>query len=94
MRLEDDIAEVVGTLAGRLGHIPGVLVETKGLTASVHYRRVRPADRDEVEQVVRRTVPDDHPHLVVSPGKMVWEVRPRVGWNKGRRCGGSANASA
>lgn len=78
-----DTASVVGTLSGRLAHIPGVLVEGKGLTASVHYRRVRLWDRAEVEQVVRRTVPGDHPNLVVTPGKMVWEVRPRVGWNKG-----------
>ena len=80
---KDDIEDAVGALAARLGHIAGVLVEPKGLTASVHYRRVRPADRVEVERVVRATIPDDHPNLVVTAGKMVWEVRPKVGWNKG-----------
>ena len=44
--LKDDIAEAVGTMAARLGHIAGVLVEPKGLTASIHYRRVDPADWD------------------------------------------------
>jgi trehalose-phosphatase len=82
-RLRCETAEVVEMLAGRLAHFPGVLVEAKGPTASVHYRRVHPRDRDEVERAVRRAVPDDHPHLAVVRGKMVWEVRPRVGWNKG-----------
>ena len=81
--LEDDLAGAVGTMAARLGHIAGVLVEPKGLTASIHYRRVDPADRYEVEQVVRKVVSDGHSNLVVTPGKMVWEVRPKVGWNKG-----------
>jgi trehalose-phosphatase len=81
--LKDDIKAVVDALSTGLGHIPGVLIEPKGLTASVHYRHVRPADRDQVERVVRETIPDDHPNFVVAAGKMVWEVRPRVGWNKG-----------
>ena len=70
-------------MTARLDHIAGVLVEPKGLTASIHYRRVDPADRDEVERVVRSVISDDHSNLVVTPGKMVWEVRPKVGWNKG-----------
>jgi trehalose-phosphatase len=78
-----DIARAVDVLAARLGHIDGVMVEPKGLTASIHYRTARPADRDEVERVVRTTILREHPDLVVTPGKMVWEVRPRVGWNKG-----------
>lgn len=78
-----DIARAVDVLAARLGHIDGVLVEPKGLTASIHYRLVEPADRDEVEQVVRATILREHTDLVVTAGKMVWEVRPRVGWNKG-----------
>lgn len=83
VRLQVDIAQAVDALAARLGSIDGVLVESKGLTASVHYRRVHPADQGEVERVVRGAIPDDHPDLVVAAGKMVWEVRPRVGWNKG-----------
>ena len=78
-----DIEILVCVLAVRLRHIAGVHVETKGLTASVHYRRVHPADWGEVERVVRATIPDDHPNFLVTAGQMVWEVRPRVDWNKG-----------
>jgi trehalose-phosphatase len=80
---KDDIELLVCHLAVRLRHIAGVHVEAKGLTASVHYRCVRPADWGAVERVVRNMIPDDHPNIVVTPGQMVWEVRPRVGWNKG-----------
>jgi trehalose-phosphatase len=85
--LKTDVGGAVGVLAPLLGRVEGALVEPKGLTASVHYRRVDAADRDEVERVVRRVVPEDHPTLVVVAGKMVWEVRPRVVWNKGKAVG-------
>jgi trehalose 6-phosphate phosphatase len=81
--LMDVVAEVAEALAGRLAGIPGVLLEFKGLTASVHDRLVSPADRDSVERLVRAAVPPDHPHLVAGRGKLVWELRPRVRWNKG-----------
>jgi trehalose-phosphatase len=87
LALKADVGGAVGVLVPLLGHIDGALVEPKGQTASVHYRRVRAEDRDEVERVVRRAVPEDHPDLVVVAGKMVWEVRPRVVWNKGTAIG-------
>jgi trehalose-phosphatase len=83
LALAEDIAAAVATLEARLRDVPGVLVEAKGLTASAHYRLVDPVDRVEVERVVRETVGEDHPTLRVAGGKMVWEVRPRVPWNKG-----------
>jgi trehalose 6-phosphate phosphatase len=85
--LKADVAGTVGVLTSLLGQIDGVLVEPKGLTASIHYRRVRAEDRAEVERIVRRVVPEDHPNLVLVEGKMVWEVRPRVVWNKGKAVG-------
>lgn len=83
LALGEEISGAVATLSARLGQILGVLVEAKGLTASVHYRLVSPTDRTEVERVVRETVAENHPTLRVVGGKMVWEVRPRVPWNKG-----------
>ncbi|QEH33428.1 Trehalose-phosphate synthase [Aquisphaera giovannonii] len=80
----DGVESVVCTLAVLLKDIAGILVEDKGLSASVHYRLVRPEHRMQVERVVREAVPEDHPQFVVMPGKMVWEVRPRVLWNKGK----------
>lgn len=74
------------TLAAQLRHavgeIPGAEVEDKGLSLTVHYRRIDPADlpafRAALEQVA---LPDC---IQERPGKMVVEFRPRVEWNKGR----------
>lgn len=82
-RLADDTARAVDALSGRLAHLSGAFAENKGPTASVHYRLVPGPLHQEVELAVREVVPDDHPTLVVQPGKMIWEVRPRVDWNKG-----------
>ncbi len=81
--LKHEIEVTVEALSKRLGHIPGILVEPKGLTASTHYRLVQAAHWDEVEQTMRSIIAQDHPDLVVTAGKMVWEVRPRVPWHKG-----------
>jgi trehalose-phosphatase len=83
VRLKDDIRQLVAALTSRLRSIAGILVESKGLTASIHFRRVDSVDHEEVERIVRETLPEDHPYFAVVPGKMVWEIRPKVGWNKG-----------
>ncbi len=82
-RLKDGLEAVVDELINELAGVAGVLVEPKGLSASVHYRRVCPEDQSRVEHAVRHAIPSNHPHFAVVPGKMVWEVRPRVEWNKG-----------
>jgi trehalose-phosphatase len=62
----------------------GVLVEDKGLTLSLHYRRVE--DAAEEGTIVRRAhaLCDDVPGLRLTEGKKVVEVRPDVEWDKGR----------
>lgn len=82
-RIRQETASAVVELGERLAHVPGVEVESKGLTASVHDRRVPFRHRGEIERIVRRAVPEEHPHLYVSRGEMVWEIRPRIDWNKG-----------
>ncbi len=72
------------TVQQRLANEPGVLVENKGPTASVHYRNA-PADRwDHIAEVVRDTASSQADLFVVLPGRRVWEIRPRVYWHKGR----------
>lgn len=66
-----------------LGGIAGAEIEDKGITLSVHYRRVAAA---EVERVRERTfrVCEGRAGLRVTEGKRVIEVRPDVDWDKGR----------
>lgn len=66
-----------------LCQIPGVQVENKGLTLSIHYRRV-PADlRRRVVDRVRHSVRGDDRYRLTE-GKKVLEVRPSVDWHKGK----------
>jgi len=76
----NDIAVV---MSDKLAGIPGVLVEHKGLTLSVHYRMVDESAHEEVRRQVHSVLAgSDHP-FVLTTGKRVFEIRPRTYWNKG-----------
>lgn len=77
-----ELTDVRERLSERLAGIPGAWIEDKGLTLSVHYREAPSESWDAVERTVRDVVVADA--LEVRPGKRVWEVRPRVDWDKGR----------
>jgi trehalose-phosphatase len=74
-------------LAKNLQHIPGAFVEDKGLTLSVHYRRVAAADCQEVGRLVHATLARSKLPFRLSTGDKVHEVRPPVDWNKGSAVG-------
>lgn len=61
--------------------IPGALVETKRLTASVHYRQVASEHIPAIRDLVCRCV--DPFRFEVRNGNCVLEIRPRLAWNKG-----------
>jgi trehalose-phosphatase len=67
----------------RLRHIPGVEVENKVLTASVHFRRAERASLDEIRKIVHAELAFSERIFRVTRGLQVIEVRPRVDWNKG-----------
>ncbi len=74
-------------LAKKVQHLPGAFVEDKGLTLSVHYRRVAAADRLEVWRLVHATLASRKHPFQLTTGDMVYEIRPRVDWNKGTAVG-------
>jgi trehalose 6-phosphate phosphatase len=63
--------------------IPGVELEPKGLSTTIHFRRADPTARDQIATIVHSLIPADHLDLMVTEGKMNYEVRPRLNWNKG-----------
>jgi trehalose 6-phosphate phosphatase len=71
------------SLARALGHINGAEIEHKGLTTSVHYRRVAPSEREEVRKLVAHAV-TAHEDFHLKNGNMVFEIWPRVDWDKGK----------
>jgi trehalose 6-phosphate phosphatase len=78
------LSELVLDLQIRLEHIPGVQVENKVLSASVHYRRAPAAKLREIHQAINAVVSGSGGMFQMSPGLQVYEIRPRVSWHKGK----------
>lgn len=85
-QLTETIDQVYQSLQKGLNGVPGIFIEHKGLSLTVHYR-LTPED---LVAEVKNTVEDTtHPFLesgalLISPGKMALEVRPRISWDKGK----------
>jgi len=81
--LRPDLESLRDALRARLDPIPGAWVEDKKQTLAVHYRQT-PSDRvREVEATLDEAL-GRFPRLRKHHGKKVFEVRPRVDWDKGR----------
>jgi trehalose 6-phosphate phosphatase len=79
----DKLRELVVELGSRLDSIAGVLVEDKGLTASVHYRQVASEQWEDVRHQVHTVLAGASHPFVLTPGHRVFNIRPRVYWHKG-----------
>jgi trehalose 6-phosphate phosphatase len=98
----EQVRPAVRTALAELGADPAVVaagayVEDKGLSVGVHLRRVGDPGRwaGPVEAAARDTAARHG--LRVEPGKLVWELRPAVGFDKGdavRRVVAEAGAQA
>jgi trehalose 6-phosphate phosphatase len=63
---------------------PGLLVEDKDLSASIHYRGVEESRHGSLLQEIRALAASWEGRLRVTWGKCVMELRPPVDWDKGR----------
>lgn len=83
-RARPHIVACIAALEPLLAAVPGSILEDKGLTISIHFRQV--TDLAAVERI--RSQLEGHcaadPALHLFEGKMVFEVRPAVDWDKGR----------
>lgn len=79
------LVRIVKELRKRLKGVSGVLVEDKTLSLSLHLRRVPPGGRARVRRLFARIVEPylKRAEIQVTRGKLVLEVRPEVGWDKG-----------
>ena len=73
-------------LAGALGNVPGVIVEHKGLTLTVHFRQTPEPLASDVDAAVGEVAMPfvEAGQLRLTRGKMVVEVRPDIPWDKGK----------
>ncbi len=70
-------------LRAELAGIDGALIERKRFTVAAHYRLVAAAERKKLASQVK-AIARRHPDLLLTAGKMVHELRPRLDWDKGR----------
>jgi trehalose 6-phosphate phosphatase len=79
--------KILGELSRRLGerlrHIPGLEIENKVLTTSVHFRNVERSSLDEIRKTIDAEVGSSNAIFRVTRGLQVLEIRPRVDWDKG-----------
>lgn len=79
----DAVTAAYDTIQSRVGHIDGILIEQKQFSLSVHYRLVENHKVPCIEAAVDDVIAND-PMLRKHHGKKVFEVRPRIDWDKGK----------
>jgi len=82
----DVIKKICAELNPLLKGIEGVIIENKGLTASVHYRMAPPTRIHEVKSIARTAFRPyiESGDIRITHGKMVLEIRPNIPWDKGK----------
>ena len=78
-----EIDQVEQKLRVRLAGIEGHAVERKRFSIAVHFRRVADRDLDTLAAIVGGVLAE-HPRLQRGHGKKVFELLPRIDWNKGQ----------
>jgi trehalose-phosphatase len=78
----EDLEAAVAALHDSLADVAGIIIEDKGSSLSVHYRKVAPSEFEAVEAAVAAAASLSN-QIQIRHGKMVWELRPDLGWNKG-----------
>ena len=81
---EDLIERVQARVREDVGGIDGALIEPKKASVAVHYRLVAEDRRPEVHRAVEALLAEHSHELKVTPGKMVYELQPKLDWDKGR----------
>ena len=73
-------------IRSKMHGIKGILIEDKGYTLALHYRLTKRTERDKIKKYFNRVAA---PFLVngrikIRKGKMLYEVRPNIKWDKGK----------
>jgi len=79
LRIKSDLEE-------RLSKFKGVLVEDKGLSLSLHFRRIHKGLISKIKTIFHEVtiVYNVKGQIKLSSGKKVLEIRPNVDWDKGK----------
>jgi trehalose 6-phosphate phosphatase len=80
----DVLDEVKERLRQEARSIEGALIEPKKTSVAAHYRLVSQEERPKVKEIVDAVLAEHPDELKVTPGKMVYEIQPKIEWDKGR----------
>ena len=75
---------MTGRLREEVGSVDGALIEPKRSSVALHYRLVAEPERPRIAAVVEALLVEHPDELKVTPGKMVYEIQPKVDWDKGK----------
>jgi len=78
------ISDIAVNIRDELGKIDGVIIEDKKFSIAVHYRLIKD---DKYIKVIRNyinNIIDDNHSLRLMEGKKVFEIMPRIDWDKGK----------
>ena len=74
-----DVVEATYRLRAEVGSIPGVVVEPKRASVAMHYRLVDQDQRDRLATTAGAVFAEPDRRKVM-PGKMVYELQPKIDW--------------
>jgi trehalose 6-phosphate phosphatase len=77
------LGRLLKRIEARTRRFPRLLIENKGVTGSVHFRRLDPALVLPLRKIVAEEVGREAGAFVVTEGKKVLEIRPALDWDKG-----------
>ena len=75
---------IVAKLKSQTRGIKGIFVEDKKLTVSIHYRNVKDTPPGALLALITEIVEPYPQAFTIARGKKVFEVRPRIDWDKGK----------
>jgi alpha,alpha-trehalase len=78
------LEEAKARLHAAMDPIEGALVEPKKASVAAHYRLVADEVSHKIKEVVDAILADHPNELKVTPGKMVFEIQPKIDWDKGK----------
>lgn len=83
VRRRPAVDRVAERLTDRLADVPGILVEHKGLSLTVHVRNGARLCHETVRSRFGATIDEMGAGLTLSSGREIIEVRPAIDWDKG-----------
>ena len=81
---EKELRKIIHTLQESLGGISGLYFEDKGPILAIHYRNVAQKYFAWLHKALKETLDKWKGRWTIAHGKMVFEIRPEIDFNKGK----------